>query len=125
MTLACTNIYARSNHENPIRDCIRNIYQRKDAYWLAICAGSRKLLSIIWILLTYQKKWKSQVLSDSEFIEQVQTKIEYKINIYKSKLKNYEKIQSRLSELLTEDISEIENASKYIKDFIKIFELAV
>ena len=76
MTLACTNIYARGNPKNPIRASIKKIYERKDAYWLAICAGARKLLSIIWIMLTCQKKWKPITLSDSEFISQVKKKID-------------------------------------------------
>lgn len=125
MTLACTNIYARGDSTNPIRLSIKKLYEKKEAYWLAICAGSRKLLSIIWIMLNFGKSWKPRTLSDTEFIEQVQKKVDYKINIYKSKIKNYEKIQSRLSELLIEDISELEMSSKYVKDFRKIFELVV
>ena len=76
-------------------------------------------------MLNLLKPWKPRTLSDPEFIEQVKKKIDYKINIYNSKIKNYEKIQTRLSELLIEDISELELSSKYVKEFRKIFELVV
>lgn len=51
MTLVCKNIYARSSVSNPFYSFIKHKYEPTDAYWLAICAGARKMLCVIWILL--------------------------------------------------------------------------
>lgn len=47
LTLACTNIYARGDESYPIYQFTKGKYETKGAYWLAICAGARKLLSIL------------------------------------------------------------------------------
>jgi len=119
------NIYSRGDSKNPVHLYTRKLKEKTGIYMLAICAGARKLLSMIWIMLTYQKDWKPKTLTDSEFIHLFKEKIEIKINIYNSKVKNYQKIQSKLSELLVEDISELDLATKYLKEFKNIFELVV
>ena len=125
LTLACTNIYARGDVTNPIHLFIKKKYQEKDIYWVAVCAGSRKLLSIIWLLLTYQKEWKPDTITKPEIYQRIQTAIQSKIRSYTLKVDNYHQLQSELTELLNTNVSELENSIHYIKKLNSIFNLVL
>jgi transposase len=60
LTLACTFIYARGDTTHPIRQFVKAKYEQTQKYWLAICAGARKLLTILWYLLRRGEQWKHQ-----------------------------------------------------------------
>jgi transposase len=61
LCLAVDHIYARQDPTNPLLVFVKNIYDRTGTYWLAICAGARKLLEIMWHLLKKQERWDSGV----------------------------------------------------------------
>ena len=125
LTLACTNIYARGVKTNTIHSFIKKKYEQKDIYWLAICAGSRKLLSIMWLLLNYQKGWRPDTVTDPEIFERLQKVIDFKIKGYNSKIANYQSLQDKLSELMNKDLSELEKSVKSIKKLKSIFNLVI
>jgi hypothetical protein len=104
---------------------IKKKYQEKDIYWVAVCAGSRKLLSIIWLLLTYQKEWKPDTITKPEIYQRIQTAIQSKIRSYTLKVDNYQHLQSELTELLHNNVSELENSIQYIKKLNSIFNLVL
>ena len=125
LTLACTNIYARGDITNPIHTFIKKKYEQKDIYWLAICAGSRKLLSIMWLLLNYQKGWKPDTVTDPEIFNRLQKVIDFKIKGYNSKIANYQKLQEKLTELMNKDLSELDKSVNSIKQLKSIFNLVL
>ncbi len=55
LTLACIHIYARGDKLHPVYRFIKAKYEEKGSYWLVICAGARKLLTILWYLLKHRR----------------------------------------------------------------------
>ena len=98
---------------------------RINIHWVAICAGARKLLSIIWLLLTYQKEWKPDTITKPEIYNRIQTAIQAKIKSYTLKVENYQLLQSELTELLNNNVSELEKSIHYIKKLNSIFNLVL
>ena len=125
LTLACANIYAKGDITNPIHAFIKKKYQQKDVYWLAVCAGSRKLLSIIWLLLTYQKGWKSDTVTDPAIFERLQKIIDVKIKGYNSKVSKYQLLQEQLTELMNNDLTELDKSTYSIKKLKSIFNMVL
>ena len=96
MTLVCQNIYAKGSRNNPIKVFMLKVKKRSDSYWKAICAGARKLLSIIWYLLKRKEEWGKFNL-DSEMKKQILEIINKKIRKFEGKIKKYREIQDVLS----------------------------
>ena len=100
LALACTNIYSRGDETHPIYRFIKGKYEAKGAYWLAICAGARKLLSILWILLKYDRSWQPPSLEDPALLQILHQKIAVKIRTHERTIARYEKTQAKLTQLV-------------------------
>jgi transposase len=81
LTLACTNIFARGDKNHPFYVFIRNKYQEKSAYWLAICAGARKLANLIWYLLQRQECWRPPTFAVKKVFQLLQKRLDHKITL--------------------------------------------
>lgn len=115
LTLASGNIYSKGNATNPIHEFIKKKYSQKGPYMLAICAGARKLLSVIWLLLTHQESWKPTSKTPIDVVQYLQSKIRQKILLFTKKIINFEKIQLELSELLSQDIYDLTKSTTRMK----------
>ena len=96
VVLACQNIYAKGKKTNPIKKYMLKIKERTDNYWKAICAGARKLLTIIWYMLKRSEYWGNFKI-DSEMKEKLTEIFQHKIQLFKSKIRIYRKIMRRLN----------------------------
>jgi len=96
LVLACQNIYAKGTPANPLYRFMRAKKEQRDSYWLALCAGARKLLVIIWHMLKKEFEW-GKINPDIEVLEPVKRTISQKIKLFQSKLKRYQKIEEMLS----------------------------
>ena len=110
LTLACQNIHAKKNAQNPILNYIKSKYRtpKQDPFWRAICAGARKLLTIIWYMLKRQEEWKWQGV-ESTSLKMLQTKIANKIKGFQRMITRYEKT----SEMVTRNVKNIIENSTY------------
>jgi transposase len=99
LTLACQNIYAKGNNTNPLWNFIKSKYQnpKQDPFRRAICAGARKLLTIIWFLLKRNQEWRWQ-LTDESVLQQLKTKIQRKITGFQHMITKYQKTQEMLDQ---------------------------
>jgi transposase len=107
LTLVCTNIYARGDETHPIRQFIRAKYKQTQKYWLAICAGGRKLLTILWYLLQRGQQWNPPTETDPKVLKTLQTKIQKKIQAHERQIARYDRTQERLTQILTGQLSNI------------------
>ena len=101
LTLACSNIYAKGNDSSPIHKFIKKKKQEKDIYMVAIVAGARKLLTVVWVLLTHQESWKTDSKAPTEVIQYFQSLTSRKIQLLTKKMAKYEDVQLQLSEMLS------------------------
>jgi transposase len=110
LTLACQNIHAKGNALNSIWSYIKSKYKtpKHDSFWRAICAGARKLLTIIWYMLKRNQEWKWQGAEDT-VLEELHLKVKRKIKGFQRMINRYEKT----SEMLTRDMSDILDRSLY------------
>ncbi|MBD3226871.1 MAG: transposase [Candidatus Lokiarchaeota archaeon] len=86
VVMACQNIYAKGNKNNPIKKFMLSKKNQKDNYWLAICAGARKLLSIIWYMLKNNLAWGKFKLNN-EIRKALEGSIMRKIELFTNKSK--------------------------------------
>lgn len=121
LTLASANIYSKGNITNPIHEFIKKKFTEKGPYMLAICAGARKLLSVIWILLTHQEAWKPASKTPIDIVQYLQSKISKKINLFTKKITKYEKMQLELSDLLSQNISDLCKSTVLMKTLKTVF----
>lgn len=96
VVLACQNIYAKGGPLNPIRKFMLAKKEAKSSYWLAICAGARKLLAIIWHMLKKGFIWGNVRLTP-KVLETMKTAVSMKLKLFQSKLNRYSKIWEMLS----------------------------
>ena len=111
LVLACQNMYAKGSTENPLHGFIHSKKDKKDSYWLAICAGARKLLVLIWHMLKKGFGW-DQIKPAPEMIKKIKKAVENKIKLFESRLKKYKQtreILSRKSEEIFEGIQSFGN----------------
>ena len=110
LTLACQNIHAKGNAQNSIWNYIKSKYKTKkqDSFWSAICAGARKLLTIIWYMLKRNEEWKWKGLEKIS-LKMIQTKIDRKIKGFQRMITRYEKT----NEMLTRNVNNILDNSTY------------
>lgn len=104
LTLACSNIYARGDKSHPIYLFIKRKKDQKDTYWLAICAGARKLLMIIWSLLKRIDYWRPSLFSTDEVKKHLQEQIKKKLLLLNSQIDKFEKAQAKLDLLMQENV---------------------
>jgi transposase len=107
LTLACTAIYARGDTTHPIQQFIKAKYEQTQKYWLAICAGARKLLTILWYLLRRGEQWKPPTITDPKLLNTLETKIQRKIQAYEQRITKYRRVQRRLTQVLTGQLQTI------------------
>ena len=110
------NIYAKGNNSNPIHKFMRTKKEVKDNYWLAICAGARKLLVIIWYMLKNNTTW-GHVKTPPEVRTKLGEIVKKKIKVFESKTNRYEKILERLNidlDLLIEGMDVIDVDPGYL-----------
>lgn len=116
VVLACLNIYAKGNTSNPLHRFMRTKKEEKDSYWLAICAGARKLLVIIWHVLKKGFQW-GRIKPDPEILKTIEKVVTKKIKRFRSKLKRYRQTWEMLSgqcNELFEGVQPIEKNPKYL-----------
>jgi hypothetical protein len=75
---------------------MRSKKKEKDSYWLAICAGARKLLVLIWYVLKKQFEWGISTVSP-EVIEPIKQTLTEKIKLFQSRVNRYQRIWEMLS----------------------------
>ncbi|MHA1231344.1 MAG: transposase [Candidatus Helarchaeota archaeon] len=110
VVLACQSIYAKGKKTNPIKKYMLKIRERTDNYWKAICAGARKLLTIIWYMLKRNEYWGNFKIDD-EIKEKLKEIFQHKIQLFQSKIGRYRKIMRRLNygcDELLEGLNKIE-----------------
>jgi hypothetical protein len=91
---------------------IRNKYQEKSAYWLAICAGARKLANLIWYLLQRQECWRPPTFAVKKVFQLLQKRLDHKITLHKRAVVRYEATQTRLSGKLLEQLDQLATGHK-------------
>ncbi|MFX1537145.1 MAG: hypothetical protein ACFFDI_23285 [Promethearchaeota archaeon] len=84
---------------HPIYHFIKAKYQQTGQYWLAICAGARKILTVLWYLLQKNDSWK--------LIQTPQTKIQRKIHTHIRQIERCEKLQQRLTARLGQQLAPV------------------
>lgn len=109
LTLCCTNIYARGNDSHPLYRFMKAKYERDGNYWGTICAGARKLLVVIWYMLSAGTTWQPPKLTDPDMLEQIQKVIRSKIRTFDRQLRRYEKLETKI----TQEIDSLMNVSEY------------
>lgn len=124
LTIACANIYARQDINHPIYRFIKSKYQETGQYWLAICAGARKLLSVLWYLLRRNESWAPPHLQNPALVQALQTKIQQKIQVHIRQIDRCEKLQHRLTTQLGQQLSSEQSASvdpnHLLKELLKL-----
>jgi len=75
---------------------MRSKKKEKDSYWLALCAGARKLLVLIWYILKKQYEWGTSSPSP-ELIVPIKQALTEKIKLFQSKVNRYQRIWEMLS----------------------------
>jgi len=121
LALSCSNIYSKGKNNNPIHEFMVKKKQEKDIYMVAICAGARKLLTVVWILLTHQKSWKPDSKAPTEVFKYLQDLTSNKIRLLTRKMAKYENIQLQLSELLSQNISDLSKSTIILKTIKSTF----
>lgn len=110
LALACQNIYSKHILSNQLYDYIKSKYNKskKDSFWRAICAAARKLLTIIWYMLTQNQEFKRND-NNSDLQDIIQNKIQKKIQGFEKLVDKYRKIYG----ILDTNISTIFNSILY------------
>ena len=78
----------------------------KDSYWLAICAGARKLLSIIYYMLKKGFAWNNFKI-DNDIRKKLESVITNKLILFENKSKKYLKVLKYLSGQSEELLKEV------------------
>lgn len=119
LTLVCTNIYARGDPTHPIYQFIKAKYEATKKYWLAICAGARKLLTILWYLFHREEEWCPPMVKDPEVLQVLQAKIQQKIKAHERKLNRYATLQRRLTGILTDQLAALHAPARDPRELIR------
>ena len=77
------------------------------------------------MLLTYQKGWKSDTVTDPAIFERLQKIIDVKIKGYNSKVSKYQLLQEQLTELMNNDLTELDKSTYSIKKLKSIFNMVL
>lgn len=101
LVLACQNIYARVDAENPLHVFARRKKEEKEAYWLALCAAARKLLVAIWYMWHHGKSWEPRNTSKPA-LDVVKKMIAGKLAMLHRNVQRYEKVREKVDRETTE-----------------------
>lgn len=104
LTLACSNIYARGDSNHPIYRLVKAKYHQTDKYWLGVCVGARKLLTILWLLLNTDHMWQPRTLQDPQLLQPLLDKIDRKIKLFTRQIDRCENLRQRLTKTLRQQL---------------------
>jgi len=119
LTLACAHIYARGDTSHPIYAFIKTKYDQTGKYWLAVCAGARKLLTILWYLLRRDEEWRPPSITDVVVLSSLQRKIARKIQAAERLITRYESLQVALTEKLADYLEPLPQRSCSSNDLLR------
>lgn len=122
--LACQNIYAKGTMDNPIHAFMKSKKEANSTYWLALCAGARKLLSIIWHLLKSGSNWKPQTAS-KKILQKVKIIARKKQKALENRLQKFQKINERLTREETSIINEMVESMSMPDQILKVLMQSV
>ena len=125
LTLACTNIYARGDETHPLYRFMKAKYTAKKCYWLAICAGARKLLCILWHLMVSNTEWNSFMTMDSAKVESIQRLLRQKQLNFERQAERYIQAQARLTSILNDSSRSFNLPTQNPKQLLEILLQAV
>ena len=109
--MVAMNIYAKGSDSNPIKSYMKTKHVSKDTYFLALCAGARKILTVIWHLLKTNQKWISHQ-KNQEILEKTKKLVKFKLLTLENRIKKYQKINERLTQESSSIISSMEEDFK-------------
>jgi len=115
--MAAMNIFAKGRDSNPIKKYMKSKYTSKGTYWLALCAGARKLLTVIWHLLKTSQNWTPQTNSQ-DILTQTRKIIIKKIKILNNRINKFKAVNERLTRESSSILSSIEENYKPPKELI-------
>ena len=115
--MSAMNIFARGRDSNPIKKYMKSKYTSKGTYWLALCAGARKLLTVVWHLLKTNQNWIPQVTSQ-DILTQTKKIVTKKIKTMENRLKKYKTVNERLTQESSSIISTMEESFKPPKELM-------
>lgn len=119
LTLVCTHLYARGDATHPIYQFIKAKYESTKKYWLAICAGARKLLTILWYLLRRGQEWRFPTEKDPMVLKELEAKIQRKIQANKRMITRYEALQHKLAQVLTGQLEAIPVSARDPRELLR------
>ena len=100
LTLACTYFYARGDDTHPLYRFMKAKYVAKKCYWLAICAGARKLVCSLWYILSSNTEWNFYTQIDSSKLEPIRHMLRQKQRYFERQAERYIQAQERLTNIL-------------------------
>ena len=118
VVMAAVNVFAKGRDSNPIKKYMKSKYSSKSAYWLAICAGARKILTVIWHLLKTNQNWTLQTNSQ-DILAQTRKIIAKKIKTLENRLKKFKTVNERLTQESSSILSSMEVDYKPPKEIIQ------
>jgi len=120
LTAAVSFIYSRGDINHPIYQFVKAQYDKDGKYWKAICAGARKLATIVWTLLTKHDRWQPPAVNDAKVISDLQVKIERKIKALGRKIQRLEAAKKKLRHVIGQQLNLYYNGPKDANKAIKI-----
>ena len=118
VVLACQNIYAKGTDNDQLKKFMMALKKKKDSYYLAICAGARKLLSIIWYMLKKGFEWNKFQITP-EIKEKFKAVILSKIKNFETKAIKYTRVLEILSGKSEEIFNEVSNLTTNPENLFK------
>ncbi len=118
VVMVAMNIYAKGNESNPIKKFMMSKHISKETYWLAICAGARKILTVAWHLLKNSEKWTPQ-MSNQDIVERTKKLAANKIKTLENRIKKYKEVNERLTQESSSILSLMEESFKPPKELLK------
>jgi len=94
--LACQNIFAKGSVDNPIHAFMKAKKEGKGTYWLSLCAGARKLLTIIWYLLKSGSQWAVRTAT-KKIIQKVKVIARRKQKLLEGRLQKFKSLNEKLT----------------------------
>ena len=97
----------------------KGILTGKGTYWLALCAGARKLLTIIWYLLKSGSQWKVQT-APKKIIQKIKILAIRKQKLLENRLQKFEKINKKLTREENTIIDEMVQSMSTLNQVLKV-----
>ena len=130
MTMAVANIHVTQSEDHPIYNLVQRNYRGPGTktYWKAICAGARKLLCIIWMLLIKNVRWQPKSITDPQVLKGLKRSIELKIKKHQNSIGRLDQALNRVSSLVSNQLAwqgQLEKSGLNSKEMIGILLKAV